>query len=152
MCLKLMAKIAACPSKISQPSAVGGGVRTPVSDIRIPLLAGSFIRELDQTIISRLNFNSNPLNSGKHFEKRKLGTLESSSRRRGGGGDKFWNCFASAQFEKWTLIILHAQLSVSPKERHLDAGTWRDDLPLHTTTPWLLGQNVTAIKTHFAFF
>ena len=44
MCLKLMAKIAACPSKISQPSAVGGGVRTPVSDIRIPLLPGSFIR------------------------------------------------------------------------------------------------------------
>ena len=44
MCLKLMAKIAACPSKISQPSAFGGGGLTLVSDIRNPLLPGSFIR------------------------------------------------------------------------------------------------------------
>ena len=105
MCLKLMAKIAACPSKISQPSAVGGGGGGALQS----LTSGSHFcqdhssGELDQMIISSLNFNSNPLNTGKHFvgEKEMFGCVLAGSHSHWwdigklqqqlalGGGDKF---------------------------------------------------------------
>ena len=70
-----MAKIAACPSKISQPSAVGGGCALQSLTSGSHFCQDHSSGELDQTIISSLNFNSNPLNTGKHFEKRETGHI-----------------------------------------------------------------------------
>ena len=69
MCLKLMAKIAACPSKISPVQWGEGALQALTSGSHFCQDHSS--GELDQTIISSFNLNSNPLNACKHFGREK---------------------------------------------------------------------------------